>query len=96
MTGAAEDGIQLTGTGGQVRLVANEAVSNGDDGIHVGEIPLPVTERSVVLERNRADHNADLGIEAVPGVTDGGGNRARGNGNPLQCLVVVCRTPGRP
>jgi hypothetical protein len=33
----------------------------------------------------------DLGIEAVAGVLDGGGNRALGNGNPLQCLKVVCR-----
>jgi hypothetical protein len=24
-------------------------------------------------------------------VIDGGGNRARGNGNPFQCLNVVCR-----
>jgi hypothetical protein len=33
----------------------------------------------------------DLGIAAVPGVTDGGRNRARGNGNPAQCLNVACR-----
>jgi hypothetical protein len=37
--------------------------------------------------------NADLGIEAVVGVTDGGGNRASGNGNPTrQCLNVSCAT----
>ena len=34
--------------------------------------------------------NANLGIEAVTGVTDGGGNHAFGNGNPLQCLNVGC------
>jgi hypothetical protein len=39
---------------------------------------------------NRANNNADLGIQAVPGVIDGGGNTAFGNGNPLQCLNVVC------
>ena len=33
-----------------------------------------------------ANDNGDLGIEAVSGVTDGGGNRARGNGNPAQCV----------
>jgi hypothetical protein len=33
--------------------------------------------------------NADLGIEAL-GVTDGGGNRANGNGNPLECVGVAC------
>jgi hypothetical protein len=37
------------------------------------------------------ERNADLGIEAVPGVTDGGGNRATGNGNPLQCVSITCR-----
>jgi hypothetical protein len=34
--------------------------------------------------------NADLGIEAVPGVIDGGGNKAGGNRNPLQCSNVFC------
>ncbi len=33
--------------------------------------------------------NADLGIEA-PDAIDGGGNRASGNGNPLQCVGVAC------
>jgi len=32
----------------------------------------------------------DLGIEAVAGVTDGGGNHAAGNGNPAQCTNVDC------
>jgi len=26
----------------------------------------------------------------VSGITDGGGNRAFGNGNPLQCTNVFC------
>jgi hypothetical protein len=26
----------------------------------------------------------------VPGVFDGGGNRAHGNGNPAQCVGVAC------
>ena len=42
----------------------------------------------VTLTGNRADRNADLGIEAVEGVVDGGGNRARHNGDPRQCLSV--------
>ena len=45
----------------------------------------------VTIARNRADRNADLGIEAVSGVTDGGGNRAMHNGDPRQCLGVSCR-----
>ena len=35
----------------------------------------------------------DLGIEAIPGTIDLGGNRASGNGNPLQCQVVTCSAP---
>jgi hypothetical protein len=37
-----------------------------------------------------ATRNRDLGIEAVAGVIDGGGNRASANGNPAQCTNVRC------
>lgn len=40
---------------------------------------------------NVAIGNAGYGIEGY-GVTDGGGNVARHNGNPAQCLGVVCST----
>ena len=62
----------------------NVARQNEDDGI---DTEYPATE----LVRNTVSANGDLGIEAVPGVTDGGGNRAFGNGNPLQCLNVICK-----
>ena len=62
----------------------NRADRNGDDGIDT-------SEPSTTLTANRANRNFDLGIEAVPGVIDGGRNRARGNGNPAQCLNVACR-----
>jgi hypothetical protein len=42
------------------------------------------------LRGNNATNNHDLGIEAVPGVVDAGGNTASGNGNPLQCTNVFC------
>jgi parallel beta-helix repeat protein len=64
-------------------LVGNDTFSNGDDGIDV-------EDPDTLLRKNKANRNADLGIEAVPGVIDGGGNRAFGNGNPLQCLNVAC------
>jgi hypothetical protein len=35
--------------------------------------------------------NHDLGIEAVRGVIDGGGNVARHNGDPRQCTNIVCK-----
>jgi hypothetical protein len=60
-----------------------------DDGIQlVG--PSTGLETST-LAKNTANHNGDLGIEAVPGIHDGGGNRAAGNGNALECLNVACR-----
>jgi parallel beta-helix repeat protein len=40
--------------------------------------------------------NADLGIEAVRGVIDGGGNRASGNGHGPQCRHVACGRPSSP
>jgi hypothetical protein len=44
------------------------------------------------LAHNRADANADLGIDAVRGVRDEGGNRAQANRDPRQCTGVVCRS----
>jgi hypothetical protein len=71
---------RVTGT-----VVRNNLVTlSGDDGIDVRS---PMT----TITRNGAFGNHDLGIAAVAGVTDGGGNRAAGNGNPAQCLNVVCR-----
>ena len=43
------------------------------------------------VTRSIANRNRDLGIEAVPGIIDGGGNRATGNGNPAQCTNIDCR-----
>jgi parallel beta-helix repeat protein len=65
-------------------IVGNRANGNGGDGVQVLNATTTVT-------RNTANQNGDFGIEAVPGVIDGGGNRAFGNGNPLQCLNVVCK-----
>jgi nitrous oxidase accessory protein NosD len=85
---AGVDGISV-GTDGEATvtdtlILRNRAVSAGDDGFDV-------ESAATTLTRNWALRNHDLGIEAVPGVTDGGGNRAAGNGNPLQCTNVFCR-----
>jgi parallel beta-helix repeat protein len=64
-------------------LKRNVALGAGDDGFDV-------ESRSTKLRGNRAARNGDLGIEAVPGVIDRGGNRARGNGDPRQCTNVAC------
>jgi large repetitive protein len=64
-------------------LEGNVARRNGDDGFDI-------QSSSTTLTRNRAMDNGDLGIEAVFSVIDGGGNRAHGNGDPRQCVNVVC------
>ena len=80
---AGVDGVHVdAGIAGTV-VERNLAFGAGDDGIHVDSA-------ASVLTGNRAFFNHDLGIEAVVGVTDGGGNRAHHNGNPAQCLGVVC------
>ena len=66
----------------------NTVIGAEDDGIQLLG-PSTGLETSVVA-RNLAVHNGDHGIEAVPGVIDGGGNRAAGNGNPEQCLNIAC------
>ena len=58
-------------------------MNSGDDGIDVDAA-------GTTLTGNVAVHNHDLGIEAVPGVVDGGRNHARFNGNPAQCTNISC------
>ena len=62
----------------------NRASDSGGDGIR---IDAPGT----VVTRNIADDNRALGIQGGVGTVDGGGNRARGNGDPVQCTGVICR-----
>ncbi|MDQ3147643.1 MAG: right-handed parallel beta-helix repeat-containing protein [Actinomycetota bacterium] len=77
------DGIEVRAAASGTVVRENTSNGNGDDGIDVDS---PSTR----LVDNVANGNGDLGIEAVPGVVDGGGNRASGNGNPAQCTGVVC------
>jgi large repetitive protein len=82
--GSPGDGFVIEALAGQTSLINNLAVQNGDDGFDIESAP------GGTVTRNTADKNADLGIEAVTGVVDGGGNKASGNGNPLQCVNIVC------
>jgi parallel beta-helix repeat protein len=84
VTDAIGDGVLVESTATDTLLKSNIAIGAGDDGIDVDSA-------ATTLTRNLSLRNADLGIEAVPGVVDGGGNRARRNGNPAQCLNVSCR-----
>ena len=75
-------GIQVNADAADSRVLKNYVSRNGIDGIHVESVTTTIT-------RNDARKNTGLGINA-PGAIDGGGNKAKSNGNPLQCLGVVC------
>jgi parallel beta-helix repeat protein len=80
----SSDGIRVGGGAIETLIKRNLANHSGDDGIDVNAAGTKVT-------RNTANRNHELGIEAVPGVIDGGGNKASGNGNPAQCTNVACQ-----
>lgn len=67
---------------GAITNIAGQVVN---DGLHAeGAVTSGFTVRN-----NLAVRNADYGIEASD-VLDGGGNKARANGNPSQCVGVSC------
>jgi parallel beta-helix repeat protein len=77
------DGVFVFKTAIRTLLLRNRARDFKDDGFDV-------RSRRTKLRRNRAFENGDLGIAAVRGVIDGGGNVASGNRDPFQCLNVLC------
>jgi parallel beta-helix repeat protein len=81
--GSGGDGFLVNAKGSGV-LRRNVASGAKDDGFDV-------ENRSTRLAKNQATHNADLGIHAVRGVIDGGGNVAGHNGDRRQCTHIVCR-----
>ncbi len=78
------DGVRIAKKATDSLLKRNRVSGAGDDGIDV-------RRAATKLTRNHARHNHDLGIEAVNGVIDGGGNRASGNGDSRQCVHVTCQ-----
>lgn len=84
---AGGDGIFVAAAVSGTLLEGNLASGAAEDGIDV-ESPASGTPPTT-LTRNRALSNASLGIRAGLGVTDGGGNRARGNGDPAQCTSNI-------
>jgi large repetitive protein len=89
VSASAGDGFVVAKGDNHSLLKRNVATGAGDDGFDVNN-------SSAKLTRNQAAGNRDLGIEAVAGVIDGGGNKASGNGDPRQCTNVACRRPGGP
>jgi parallel beta-helix repeat protein len=82
--GARSSGIAVDNRPKRTLIRRNRVVGSRRHGIIVGSSSTKLTE-------NRALRNGDLGITAVKGVTDGGGNIARHNGDPRQCVNVKCR-----
>jgi hypothetical protein len=77
------DGIAVVKKERHSVLIRNVVTGSGDDGFDINS-------RTTTLTANRARRAGDLGIEAVFGVIDGGGNLASGNGDPFQCLNLTC------
>jgi parallel beta-helix repeat protein len=77
------DGLLVNKKAHHSLLKRNVARGAGDDGLDVNN---PTTK----LTGNEARRNGDLGIEAVRGVIDGGGNKASGNRDPRQCTHIAC------
>jgi len=61
----------------------NHVDKNGADGIDV-------LDAGNTIAKNHADKNVNLGIFAAAGNIDGGGNKAKKNGNAAQCVGVTC------
>jgi parallel beta-helix repeat protein len=81
---ARTSGIAVDRVPKRTLIKGNLVVGSGRSGIIVGS-------PSTTIITNRAVRNDRFGIEAVEGVIDGGGNRARGNGRARQCVNVKCR-----
>ena len=82
--GSGHDGFWVARCNDQSLLKRNVAVGAEDDGFAVRS---PQDE----AHPQPGGRNGDLGIGALVGVIDGGGNRAHGNGNPAQCRNVACK-----
>jgi parallel beta-helix repeat protein len=78
-----EDGFLVNQKDHHSILLGNVAIGSADDGFDI-------VSHTATLTRNRAVRNGDRGIEAGAGVNDGGGNVARNNGDPLQCITILC------
>jgi hypothetical protein len=87
----AGDGIHATGREIYASIDHNHTDRNGDDGIEIDPCPDDCDFYRVEVSTNKAFFNGDLGMVAGLGTTDGGGNRAKHNGNPAQCVGVRCK-----
>jgi Right handed beta helix region len=71
-----------TGSDPGILVAGNVANGNGTNGI--------ATSGRTTLKNNTTSFNTGLGISATAFDTDGGGDKAAGNGSQHQCTNVVC------
>jgi hypothetical protein len=77
------DGLAARGfTSTDIQVTGNYATANGGNGLTVVS--------GATVTSNWVVSNGQLGINAAEGTIDGGGNHGHGNGDPRQCLNVVC------
>ncbi len=86
--GAEGAGILLFNATGNV-IDRNVASRNDLDGIAIYEDPVGASAGNS-LAKNTTNRNGGHGVNVAPGTVDGGGNRARANGTPPDCVGVVC------
>jgi hypothetical protein len=79
-------GIRFSNDGGASMTVMNNIANGNANGIMESSGDATV----VTLSGNQAFFNVHLGISGTPGVTDGGHNKASGNGALEQCTNIVC------
>jgi parallel beta-helix repeat protein len=85
VTGGGDDGLQVASNTSGTIVSQNTFAFNVGDGIDAAG--------ATTLAKNTAVYNGQLGIRAVAPVIDGGGNKAAFNGDPAQCVGVVCSAP---
>jgi parallel beta-helix repeat protein len=105
VTGNTNVGIGLLGGAGSV-VSGNKTVSNDNIGIFANasasatkftnnvansnSYGILSDDTRATFTGNTANFNVNAGITGAPGITDGGGNKARDNGDPRQCRMVAC------
>jgi hypothetical protein len=83
------NGIRVDDLASEVVVSRNQTNDNAS-GYSESGTGIRVDSASTLITRNTANDNLDYGIWAVPGVLDGGGNSASGNGI-ADCVNVTCR-----
>jgi hypothetical protein len=87
-------GIERTGDGILIGTLATRTLVEANTVSGSSNNGIDTESASTTLRRNYVAFNRNWGIAAPFGAVDGGGNRARGNGQAAQCQAVVCHGAG--